>query len=207
MAVVRSLKAEKRQRTGSGVLNQMRREGFVPSVVYGAGKEENVNVKISEKAFNDLIKEAPSADILLDLDVEGEVTRVFIQDIQFNSLRNQIMHADFLAVKEDTLLSASIPVVLTGEPAGVKLGGLLEQLLYKINIKCVPEFLPETITTDVEHLDVSQAHHISEVTFPEGVIPMLPPKTVVALVAKTRVAQSSEAGEEETEATAETAEA
>jgi len=184
----RSLTAETRQRTGSGVLKQMRREGFIPCVVYGSG--ENKNLKIEAKAFNDLLKGAPSSNILVDLDIEGGTQQVFIQDIQFDDLKQEIVHADFLAVNDKTEIKANIPLVLTGDPKGVKVGGLLEQLLYTIPVKCLPQNLPETLSTNVEHLAVSEAHHIGEMEFPEGVKPTLHDKVVVALVAKTRAAQS-----------------
>jgi len=190
----RSLTAETRQRTGSGVLKQMRREGFIPCVVYGSG--ENKNLKIEAKAFNDLLKGAPSSNILVDLGIEGGTQQVFIQDIQFDDLKQEIVHADFLAVNDKTEIKANIPLVLTGDPKGVKVGGLLEQLLYTIPVKCLPQHLPETLSTNVEHLAVSEAHHIGEMEFPEGVKPTLHDKVVVALVAKTRAAQSMAATEE-----------
>lgn len=179
----------------------MRREGFIPCIVYGGGGE-NQNLKINYKAFHDLLKAAPSSNILLDLEVGGKTQQVFIQAIQFNDLEQKIVHADFMAVNDKTEIKAKIPLVLTGEPKGVKLGGLLEQMLYTISIKCFPQDLPETLTTDVAHLDVSEAHHIGEMEFPEGVRPQLHEKVVVAIVAKTRIAQSSDADGEEEEVTA-----
>lgn len=200
----RVLTAEARKRTGSGVLNQMRREGFIPCVVYGGGGE-NQNLKIQNKAFNDLLKNAPSSNILIELDVDGAKQQVFIQDIQFNDLKQEIVHADFLAVNDKTEIRADIPLTLQGEPVGVKAGGLLEQLLYTIPIKCLPQNLPETLSTDVTHLNVSDAHHIGEMEFPEGVIPTLNDDVVVALVAKTRAAQSLGDAGDDTADTADTA--
>ncbi len=188
----RLLNAETRKRTGSGVLKQMRREGFIPCVVYGGG-EENQNLKIPYKAFYDFLKDAPSSNILLDLDIEGKSQQVFIQDIQFDDLKQEMVHADFLAVNDKVELKAEIPVTLAGVPKGVKEGGLLEQLLYTIPITCLPQDLPETLTTDVEHLNVGDAHHIGEMKLPKGVVSQLSETVVVALVAKTRVAQSVDA--------------
>ena len=196
----RVLEAQERKRTGSGVLNEMRREGFIPCVVYGSDAG-NQNLKIKYKAFNDLLKFAPSSNILVDLEINGKSQQVFIQDIQFNDLKQQIIHADFIAVNDKTEIKANIPLTLTGDAVGVKAGGLLEQLLYTIPIKCLPQNLPETLTTDVAHLNVSEAQHIGEMEFPEGVIPTIHEKVVVALVAKTRIAQSAE-GEEGAEETA-----
>jgi len=191
------LKATERQRTGSGALNSMRREGFVPSVVYGV--TENKNIKVHAKTFRDMLNTKPSSQILLDLQVEdGDVQRVFIQDMQFDALSGEILHADFLAVNEETVLTAKLPIKLSGEPIGVKAGGLLEQLVHSVKVKSLPKDLPLTIDSQVGHLDVSESLTIGDIEFPEGVTPTLHDRVLVALVAKTRAAQS--AGDAEAEA-------
>ena len=86
MAKPQTLKADERARTGSGVLKQMRREGFVPSVIYGGGSE-NVNVKIDAKTLRDMLNNAASDSILVNLDLEGGKTQLaFLQDVQHLSL-------------------------------------------------------------------------------------------------------------------------
>lgn len=193
MSVTRKIKAEGRKRTGSGVLNAMRREGWVPSVVYGTDAE-NKNVKVHAKTFTDLLNAAPSAKILINVEFEdGTEQLCFIQDLQHDALTGKILHADFLAVNEETEIKASLPLVLEGEPAGVKIGGALEQTIYKLAIRSKVKDLPETISTNVEHLEVSESLRIGDVSFPEGVKPALNDKVVVALVAKTRAAQSAAA--------------
>lgn len=193
---IETIKATERARTGSGALNAMRREGFVPSVVYGA--TENKNVKVNAKEFTDLLNASPSSQILLNLEVEGSAPQqVFLQDLQFDALSGAILHADFLAVTEETVLTAKLPVVLLGEPKGVKAGGALEQLVHTLKVKALPKDLPETITADVTNLDLSESLTIGDVQFPEGVTPTLHDKVLIALVAMTRAAKSAGAGTEE----------
>ena len=81
MSKKNTLEATTRQRTGSGVLNQLRREGQTPCVIYGAGSE-NANVKINTKAFTDLMRNSESANIIVELDVEGSKTLAFVQDVR-----------------------------------------------------------------------------------------------------------------------------
>lgn len=195
MAKPQTLKAEERARTGSGVLKQMRREGFIPSVIYGGGAE-NKNVKVHGKTFTDMLNHAASDSFLVNLEIEGGGTQLaFLQDVQHDRLTGAILHIDFLAVDEKTAITANLPLELEGEAKGVKAGGLLEQMLHSLEIQCLPKDLPEVITTDVTHLAVGDALHIGEVTFPEGVTPTLNGDVVVALVAKTRAAKSGEAVE------------
>ncbi len=196
MAKTHSLTAETRQRTGTGALNAMRREGFIPSVVYG-NSDENKNIKVNAKAFGDMLKEAPSSNILIDLDIEGKKQLAFIQDIQHHTLSNTILHADFLAVNEDTVITARLPMELKGEAEGVKIGGLLEQTIYSIQVKCAAKDLPESITADVTPLQVGEALKVGDVNFPAGVTPILQAGVLIAVVAKTRAAQSAASGGEE----------
>ena len=194
MAKTQSLKAEDRKRTGPGLLKRMRREGFVPSVVYGGGSE-NRNVKVKAKEFRDMLAHSASANILVDLELEGGTSQLaFVKDLQHDPLSGSILHADFLAVGDDTEITAQLPVGFTGEAKGVKLGGQLEQMLYSIEIKCLPKDLPETILGDVSDLDVGGVLNVGGLQWPEGVSPTLTADVVVALVAKTRVALSEAAG-------------
>ena len=196
MAKTHTLKAEDRKRTGTGMLKRMRREGFIPSVVYGGGSE-NRNVKISAKAFRDMIAGSASANVLVDLELDGGGRQLaFVRDLQHDPLSGHILHADFLAVNDATEITAQIPVSLIGEAMGVKQGGQLEQMLYSIEIKCLPKDLPETIDGDVSDLEVGDALHVGGMQWGEGVSATLGDDVVVALVAKTRTALSDEATED-----------
>jgi len=195
MAKPQTLKADERARTGSGVLKQMRREGFVPSVIYGGGSE-NVNVKIDAKTLRDMLNNAASDSILVNLDLDGGKTQLaFLQDVQHNALSGEILHVDFLAIDEKTEISATLPLELTGEPAGVKAGGVLEQMLYSLEVRCLPNDLPETLNSEVSEMVIGDILKIGDLALPEGVNAALNDDVVVAIVAKTRVSQSEEAAE------------
>ena len=201
MAKPQTLKADQSARTGSGVLKQMRREGFVPSVIYGGGTE-NQNVKVHAKTFRDMLNNAASDSILVNLDVEGAGTQLaFLQDVQHNALTKEILHVDFLAVSETTSITANLPLELTGEPVGVQEGGLLEHMLHSIEVSCLPKDLPESILADVSHLAIGEALHVGEMPLPEGVIPTPNADVVVALVAKARVEEEEEEVEGEAAST------
>lgn len=196
MSKTNSLTAEARQRTGSGLLKLMRREGFTPSVIYGAGKE-NSNIKVNTKAFTDLIAASASNNIIVDLDVEGTNHLAFIQDVQKDPLTGKPLHIDFLAVDANTTITASLPLKFTGEPVGVKRGGLLEQLVYNLEVSCLPKDLPEIISSDVTALKIGDSLHIGDIELPEGVFATGNADVLVCNVAKTRAAMS--AGDEEEE--------
>ena len=175
----------------------MRREGFVPAVVYGA-EQESINIKIGAKSFNALLHGSASEQILVNLEIEEEGTTklALIQDVKHNALNGQIVHVDFHAVRENELIHASVPVELIGDCVGVRKGGLLDQQLHTLEIQCFPKDLPERVEGDVSVLDFGEAFHINQLTFPEGVSAVMEGEVVVALVAAPRVADAADAEEE-----------
>lgn len=200
-----TLKASTRKRSGSGVLKQLRREGFVPSVIYG-GTEDNKNIKVPTKAFTDMLAQSASANIIVNLDVEGADTQLaFIQAIQTDPLTSTIIHADFLAVDNKTEINAQIPLILVGEPVGIKLGGILEQLIHDMEITCLPNDLPETIEVDVSGMKIGDIISVSDVELPSGVVTHLADTILLATVAAPRVVEEEE--EETAEAAADSVEA
>lgn len=193
MAKKTSLKAAPRARTGSGRLNQMRREGWVPSVIYGKGTE-NINLKVDAKTFADLLAHSSSENIIVNLDIEGAGTRLaFLQSIQHDPLSGKTLHADFRAIDENTPITAHIPTHLNGESAGVKAGGLIEQYVHAIEITCLPNDLPETIEVDISALQIGDSLHIGEIKFPAGVRATHAADVVVAHVSKAAAAISEDA--------------
>lgn len=193
MAKKTTLKAALRLRTGSGRLNQMRREGWVPSVIYGRGTE-NMNLKVDAKTFADLLAHSSSENIIVNLEIEGEGTRLaFLQSLQHDPLSGKTLHADFRAIDDKTAITAHIPTHLNGESLGVKAGGLVEQYVHAIEITCLPNDLPETIEVDISALEIGASLHIGDITFPQGVRPTHAADVVVAHIGKPAAAISEEA--------------
>jgi large subunit ribosomal protein L25 len=169
MAKKTSLKAAPRARTGSGRLNQMRREGWLPSVIYGRGIE-NRNLKVDAKSFIDVIAHSSSDNIIVNLEIEGEGTRLaFLQAIQHDPISGTAVHADFLAIDEKTEITAHIPAHLNGECPGVKAGGVIEQYVHAIEINCLPDDLPETLEIDISGLGLGDSLHLGDIKFPKGI--------------------------------------
>ena len=171
MAKKTNLKAAPRARTGSGLLKQMRREGWLPSVIYGRGTE-NANLKVDAKTFADVIAHSSSENIVVNLEIEGEGTRLaFLQAIQHDPLTGAALHADFLAIDDKTPITAHVPAHLVGEAPGMKAGGVIEQYVHALEITCLPGDLPESIDVDISKLGLGDSLHMGEVSYPQGVTP------------------------------------
>ena len=194
-----NLKAEKRDDMGSAAVGRLRRGGKIPGVVYGS-TQDSYAVQIDAKTIKEILRNSASQQILVNLQIEGakETNKLaLIQDIQQHSISGDILHVDFNAVKEDTEIHARIPIELTGDPVGIKQGGILDTLLHDIEVHCLPKDLPAILQFDVSELDIGDSLNIASAEFPEGVSASLDGEVLIAIVNETRAALSEgEEGEE-----------
>ncbi len=151
----------------SGV-KKLRTGGRVPAVIYGRRRPPQ-NLELKAKELEDLLHHSASENILLNLTVSGdaEPTRLaLVQDIQHHPMGGHMLHVDLHEVAEDERVTILVPVESVGEAAGVKNGGVLEHVLFKLRVRALPKDLPEYITIDVSHLEIGQAVHIGEIKPP-----------------------------------------
>lgn len=181
MATTHSLKADKRTESGSGKLNQLRKAGSTPGVVYGAGVASE-NIKVDTKEFTQMLASAASEHILVDLKLEGASRLALLKEVQHDSLSGQYLHIDFLAVNDQTEVHSSVPVVLEGEAAGLALGGLMDQTIHELPIKCKVKDLPESIVINVSSLKIGEAIRLADVKLPSGVVSSIHGETPVVVM-------------------------
>lgn len=162
------LKAEKRDLTTKGAIRQLRVSGKVPAILYGRKKEpQMIAVNVA-----DLLKATSTKaglNVLLDLAVAGEKpATVLLRDYQAHPINRTFTHVDFQAIDVKERIVIEVPIELIGLAAGVKEGGILEQLLRKIELKCLPTQIPERIEINVEHLTIGDSIHSEGLKLPEG---------------------------------------
>jgi large subunit ribosomal protein L25 len=166
------LKAFPRTQTRRGGVKKLRDTGRVPAVIYGRQLKPQ-NLEISAKEIGDLIHRSISENLLVDLSVENDARAkrlALVQEIQHHPLDGKVLHVDFHEVAENEKVTVMVPVETVGEAAGVKTGGgVLEHVLFKLKVRCLPKDLPEQIVVDVSHLELNKTIHISELKMPEGV--------------------------------------
>ncbi|MCB1064214.1 MAG: 50S ribosomal protein L25 [Verrucomicrobiae bacterium] len=194
-----TLKANKREESGTNVSRRLRREGIVPAVVYGAA-QRTYAVQVDARQFGDVLREQSSGNFLLNLEIEGaeEKTKLaMVQSIQKNPLTGDLIHIDFQAVKANETIHASLPVELLGTSVGVKGGGVLEHQLHSIEVHCRPANLPERLELDISALQIGDALHVSDLVMPEGVETHVDGEVVVVIITEPRVAAAETEGGEE----------
>ncbi|RIO59207.1 50S ribosomal protein L25/general stress protein Ctc [Staphylococcus hominis] len=142
-------------------LKKLRNTGKVPAVVYGYGTK-NTSVKVDEVEFIKVIREVGRNGVI-DLGVGSKTIKVMVSDYQFDPLKNQITHIDFLAINMTEERTVDVPVQLVGEAVGAKEGGVVEQPLFDLQITATPENIPESIEVDITDLQINDSYSVADI--------------------------------------------
>jgi large subunit ribosomal protein L25 len=194
-----TLKAYPREASGKGGARKLRGTGRVPAVVYGHGdKPRALAVDAHELVL--LMASTNVATAIISLDVEGEGTQdVLIRDVQKHPYRPDVLHVDFFHVHAGETLHLKVPVRLVGEPYGVHTeGGVLDHVLYELEVQTLPGNIPDSIEVDVSHLKIGESVRVSEIQAGEFEI-LNDADLPIASVVAPRVS-TDEAADEETTA-------
>jgi large subunit ribosomal protein L25 len=203
-----------RESLGTRETRRLRRQGFVPGVLYGRG--EPVAIAVEERELRRALTGASGLHSILDVEIDGKGSShaSILKDYQVDKVRGGVTHIDLHEVRLDQPIQASVSVHLIGgdDAPGVREGGVLSQPLREIVVSALPLEVPEHIDLDVSHMATGDTLRIADIEVPEGVTLLDDPETVVATVtAPTReieVEEEEVEGEEvEGEAAAEGAEA
>lgn len=190
------LHVKPRSQTGSAASRRARREGTIPSVLYGHGAAPR-NFLLDSKEWLAIAKQEIQIVVLEDTK-DGQKTNALIKEIQFDYLSGQYRHIDFLEVKMDETIHATVPVHHIGVPAGLSQGGVMEQPLHEVEVECTPLTLPEHIEVDVSPMQLNDLMTVANLPYPEGVKPVSDLDQLVFHVMTPRAEE--EAPEEEEEA-------
>jgi large subunit ribosomal protein L25 len=164
------LEAIKRDRFGKNEAGRLRREGYVPSVLYGGAKDDKglpiaAPIAVQPKELSRILHSQSGANTLITLRLDGESWRVMVKEYQLDPISHALLHADFYRVAMDKTIQVTVPIVLRGEAPGVKQqGGLLDFVHREIEIECLPADIPEHIEVDVSGLMLNQAVRLRDVT-------------------------------------------
>lgn len=159
------LKADKRTVKNKRANAQLRADGMIPAVIYGKD-EENMDVSVDVKDFLRLVN---SGHRMLKLDVEGSKKDVIVKEIQYGTYDHIILHADFRAVNENTIVHISVALVFDGSAKGVAEGGVVDHELHDLSIECKAKDVINEITVDISGLEVGENITVADLKVPEGI--------------------------------------
>jgi large subunit ribosomal protein L25 len=174
------LQAKNRQKAGSAESRRIRKNGRIPAVLYGRSGN-SISIDMDALEFVKGTK-GISESTIVKIDVEGKSFDAFVKNTQRNIIDGKILHIDFYEVESGVILRAKVTILLRGNPAGVREGGMLENPLHEIEVECLPKDLPERIELDISDLKANQSIHVRDIPLAGGVKLISNPDQVVALV-------------------------
>jgi len=174
MSDIYELEAQPRDRVGKGAARELRRNNMVPAVIYGDNKDP-LAVAIPFKELSMKVQSGGFMTTLANITIKGETHRVLPREVQFDPVRDFIIHADFLRVSRKTIVTVEIPVHFENEEEcpGLKIGGVLNVVRHGVEVNCPASDIPDSFSIDLSTFELGDSINISSVTLPEGVEPTI----------------------------------
>lgn len=195
-----TVKVEKREERGTNNARRLRREGKIPANVYGGG-EETVAITAELKDLAAILRTDTGANTLFTLDIDGiGESRVIFQERHIDPVTGRLLHADLRRLAKGEKIELTVPVNLVGEAKGTREeGGVLDQQMREITVKCTPSNIPESIEVNVEELGINESITVADIEIGDEVEILDAPESVVASVAFVKEVELEPTPEDEIE--------
>jgi large subunit ribosomal protein L25 len=166
----------------------IRHKGNIPAVIYSKGKQNHL-VTINGIEFDAILREIQKGQLpttVIHLEGEGLSCKAVVKDIQYEPTTYRVLHLDFLELQQEVPVNINVPIRFSGvaDCPGIKLGGLLRQVIRHLKVNCLPSRMPKEFVLDVKDLGLKQTKRIKDIAMPEGVAPLAPVNEVVVVIAK-----------------------
>jgi large subunit ribosomal protein L25 len=186
-----TLVAEPGRKTGSSESRRLRAAGRIPAVLYGHGTE-GVSVSVDGRDLRHALSGKSGSNQLLELQVGSERHLALARVLQRHPVRNTVVHVDFQIVGRDEVVSADVPIVLTGEAKQVEnRGGMVEQPLTTLTVNATPSRIPTSIELDVTDLTLGEGIRVGDLNLPQGVTTDVASDDIVVIASLSTGAQQT----------------
>lgn len=178
------LEVLKRERTRKSELKNLRKNGFVPGIIYGEGLKDNILISVPRNKIRSLISLKREEDFLVEVKVKEREEKfiALLTDEQYHPVTDEVIHVDFHSVSLEKPIVSKVPIHFIGEPIGVKEGGVLIKALYEIEIEAKPLDMPSFIEINIGDLKIGDSIHISELKIKENLKVLHDPNETIVTV-------------------------
>ena len=195
------VEAKPRQETGKEAAKRLRSKGLIPAVVYNKGKS-SIPLAISEIDLISALHTSAGENVIIDLNIKKdkkhEKKMVIIKDIQHHPIKGNILHVDFSQISLTQNITVKVPIDIKGEAIGVKRdSGILEHILWEVEVECLPTKIPEKIEVRVDDLEIGDIIHVKDLKVEEGVRVLNEPEETVVVIEPPRKIEEEKPEEEE----------
>ncbi len=163
------LEAQVREGSGKGSARKARAAGLIPAVVYGKHLEKPLQISVNPKAVKTAVNTTKRLNTLIGLKVGSASHTVLLKEYQQDPVTRELLHADFIDVRENEQVKVKVPVQLVGRAEGQANGGILTQMRRELEVWALPGAIPEKIDVDVTPLKIGHSLHVNDVKLPQGV--------------------------------------
>jgi large subunit ribosomal protein L25 len=169
-----SLDANIRNNSTKGQLSSIRSNGEVPAIIYG-GKDQNQKISISRKLLKILIEKENFLSNIITLNIDGKPLNVLPREVMYHIISDEPTHVDFLRVLPGVKIKIEVPVNFINheKSPGLKRGGVLNIVRRKVELKCPSEKIPESLTIDLDGVDIGESFKISSIKLDTEVTPTI----------------------------------
>ncbi len=178
------VEAQKRDTINKASRSALRKEGKVPAIFYSK-HHEPLSLQISERTIHPLVFTSKTSLITLNIDGSQELDCI-IKDVQFDPTTEKIVHLDLLGLKKGEKIQLELPIQLIGTPIGIKEGGILQHVLHRIEVECLPIDIPQHLEIDITHLTLGKSVHVSDLKYDNLTI-LSDPEAMIASVVHPKV--------------------
>jgi len=179
------LKAEPREGRGKNEARRLRASGKIPAVVYGTQKDTATEIAVDPRVLLRILHSESGVNTLIGLDGAGLAAggKVLVKEYQLDPIDHRLLHADFYAVAMDKTLEVTVPIVIKGEPKGVKQqGGVVDFVNRQIEVECLPGDIPEHIDVDISELMLHQGIRVRDLPKSDKWTPVSEPEMMIVHV-------------------------
>jgi len=192
------INAEKRILGKRSDLTELRKEGLIPGIIYGAG-QKGIKISINARDYTREYKKTIGEVAFFDITVDGLTYKTFIKEKQINPLTREVVHIDFLELHKGKPITIEVPINFDGEAPGVKEGGVFEISIRSIQVTCLPKDIPDEIRIDISALNIGDSIHFGEIKLSDDIETSISDETTIAAVSHPTILEEPEEEEEELE--------
>ncbi|MCD6176464.1 MAG: 50S ribosomal protein L25 [Candidatus Cloacimonetes bacterium] len=189
------INAEKRELGKRSNLTELRKEGFIPGIIYGAG-QEGIKIAFNARDYTREYKKSIGAVAFFDITIDGKTYKTFIKEKQIHPLTREIVHIDFLELHKGKPITIDVPINFTGEALGTKEGGVFEIIHRVIQVTCLPKDIPDEISFDISSMNIGDSIHVSDLNVSEDMNIELTDEITIAILNVPKLAGEPEEEEE-----------
>ncbi len=182
-----TLSATLRSESGKGAARALRRAGSVPAVIYGH-KRAPMSLSVLTRDLERLLERVSAETTVVELSIDGKVSRTLIREIQKHPFKKQLVHVDFQELVAGEMITVNVPLILVGVSIGVRsFAGILDQTMRELEVEVDPSAIPNHIDVDVTALNVGDSVHVRDLKLPAGVKVLTDADASVVVVAAPKV--------------------